>query len=85
MIYKRALGSHANGPFQSGIKALIDAHADVLHSAAFGLGFSEADAEELVQDTFVVFLDARDRFEGRSHRKAYCVGLEIFKKAGLPG
>lgn len=62
------------------IKALIDAHADVLLSAAFGLGFSEADAEELVQDTFVAFLDALDRFEGRSQLRTYLFGI-LYNKA----
>lgn len=72
----QALKTRQNGA----IKALIDAHADVLLSAAFGLGFSEADAEELVQDTFVAFLDALDRFEGRSQLRTYLFGI-LYNKA----
>src|SRR5258708_1930189 len=62
------------------VAQLIAAYADILLSAAFGLGFSEADAEELVQDTFVSFLDALDRFEGRSQLRTYLFGI-LYNKA----
>jgi RNA polymerase sigma-70 factor (ECF subfamily) len=75
----QALRTRQNGA----VKALIDAHADTLLSAAFGLGFSEADAEELVQDTFVTFLDALDRFEGRSQVRTYLFGIFYNKASNL--
>lgn len=59
---------------------LIEKFTAPLMRAALSLGFSEADAEELVQDTFVGFLKARDRFEGRSQLSTYLFGI-LYNKA----
>ncbi len=67
---------HALKTRQKGaIEALIDAHSKVLLSAAYGMGFAGPDAEELVQDTFVSFLDALGRFEGRSQLRTFLFGI----------
>ena len=48
--------------------------------AAFSLGFSEGEAEELVQATFVAFLDAQTRFQKRSQVLTYLFGI-LYNKA----
>lgn len=62
------------------LEDLIKTHTHPLMAAAFAMGFSEADAEELTQDTFVAFLEAVDRFEGRSQLKTYLFGI-LYNKA----
>lgn len=70
------------------LDALIKAHTEALLAGALGMGFSLADAEELVQATFVSFLEAADRFEGRSKIRTYLFGilynkgLEASRKSG---
>ncbi len=59
---------------------LVKTYTRPLMAAAFAMGFSEADAEELTQDTFVAFLEAVDRFEGRSQIKTYLFGI-LYNKA----
>jgi RNA polymerase sigma-70 factor (ECF subfamily) len=51
-----------------------------LTRAARGLGFPQADAEELVQAAFVAFLDSVPRFEGRSSIRTYLFGI-LYNKA----
>lgn len=60
-------------------KAIAD-YTQPLLCGAMGLGFPETDAEELVQQTFVAFLSAIDRFEGRSKLKTYLFGI-LYNKA----
>ena len=55
-------------------------HAGDLLRAALGLGVPEADAEELVQASFVAFLEAARRFEGRSTVKTFLFGI-LYRKA----
>jgi RNA polymerase sigma-70 factor (ECF subfamily) len=62
------------------LNELIEKHTEPLLRAAYSIGFSEVDAEELVQDTFVAFLKARDRFEGRSKLSTYLFGI-LYNKA----
>lgn len=62
------------------IETLVAEHTDALLCAALGLGFGRADAEELVQDVFVAFLGAAERFEGRSSLKTYLFGI-LYNKA----
>lgn len=50
---------------------LIEDNADVLMRAAWGVGWQGTEAEDIVQDTFASFLDALDRFEGRSSVRTY--------------
>ena len=62
------------------ITAVVRRHAGDLLRAGRGLGLSAADAEELVQDTFAAFLEALDRFEGRSSVRTYLFGI-LYRKA----
>lgn len=62
------------------IEELINLHTQPLFACARGLGFSESDAEELVQDTFSSFLNAVERFEGRSKIRTYLFGI-LYNKA----
>ncbi|MBI4348876.1 MAG: sigma-70 family RNA polymerase sigma factor [Elusimicrobia bacterium] len=55
-------------------------HAGDLLRGALGLGFSEADAEELVQATFAALVEAAGRFEGRSTVRTYLFGI-LYRKA----
>lgn len=62
---------------------LVADHTGPLLRGALALGFSQPDAEELVQDSFVAFLDAQDRFEGRSSPRTYLFGILYNKGAAL--
>ena len=50
-------------------------HARPLHRAARALGFAENEAEDLVQDVFVTFLERLDQFEGRSQLRTWLFGI----------
>lgn len=63
------------------LSRLVAEHTRPLLRGAMAMGFSEADAEELVQDTFVAYLDARSRFEGRSSVRTYLFGILYHKGA----
>lgn len=62
------------------LEKAVHEHAGVLLRAALGLGLSPADAEELVQASFVAFLKASERFEGRSSVRTFLIGI-LYKKA----
>lgn len=72
----RALRERKDGA----VEALVQEYTGPLMGAAFALGFSESDAEELVQDTFVALLAALERFEMRSKLKTYIFGI-LYNKA----
>jgi len=65
------------------LSRLVFEHTGVLLRGAMAMGFTQADAEELVQDTFVAFLQARDRFEGRSSVRTFLFGILYNKGAEL--
>lgn len=62
------------------VAAAVRAYAGDLLRGALGLGLSETDAEELVQDTFAALLEGAARFEGRSTLKTYLFGI-LYRKA----
>lgn len=72
----RDLRARKNGAMEK----LVDTYTQPLMAGAFAMGFSESDAEELVQETFVAFLKAVERFEGRSQLKTYLFGI-LYNKA----
>ncbi|HVA66847.1 MAG TPA: sigma-70 family RNA polymerase sigma factor [Elusimicrobiota bacterium] len=71
-----ALKQRQNGAMEK----LIREHTPALLAAGFAMGFSQADAEELAQETFSAFLEALERFEGHSQLKTYLFGI-LYNKA----
>lgn len=62
------------------ISHIVRSYTRDLFRASLGLGLKEADAEELVQATFVSFLEAAQRFEGRSSVRTFLFGI-LYRKA----
>jgi RNA polymerase sigma factor (sigma-70 family) len=62
------------------IDQLVDRYTENLLRAAYSLGFQKHDAEELVQDTFVAFLEGGQRFSGKSRLLTYLFGI-LYNKA----
>jgi len=62
------------------IERLVNTYTGPLLAGALAIGFTKTDAEDLVQETFVAFLGAMDRFEGRSKLKTYLFGI-LYNKA----
>lgn len=62
------------------VEKIIDLYTGPMLATCLGLGFSKDAAEELVHDTFVAFLKAVERFEGRSQIKTYLFGI-LYNKA----
>lgn len=62
------------------VAQIVEEHTAVLLRGALGRGLPMADAEELVQETFVAFLKAVDRFEGRSSVRTFLFGI-LYRKA----
>ena len=65
------------------IEELVRRYSGPLFAASLAMGFPDSDAEELVQDTFVSFLSAAERFEGRSTVKTYLFGILYNKASAL--
>lgn len=61
------------------ISQVVKAHAGDLLRAALGMGLGLAEAEDLVQSIFTAFLEALDRFEGRSSVRTYLFGI-LYRK-----
>jgi RNA polymerase sigma-70 factor (ECF subfamily) len=53
----------------------LDAHGDFLFRFALGRVRDEAVAEDLVQETFLAALKARNRFAGRSEERTWLAGI----------
>lgn len=62
------------------IGELIDLYTENLMRASWSLGFNDIEAEELVQATFVAFLEGAERFEKRSRVLTYLFGI-LYNKA----
>lgn len=62
------------------LSQVVREHAADLYRASLGFGLAPCDAEELVQASFVTFLGACQRFEGRSSVKTFLFGI-LYKKA----
>lgn len=59
---------------------LIERYTENLMRAAFSMGFTNTDAEELVQATFVAFLEGGSRFQKKSKLLTYLFGI-LYNKA----
>jgi RNA polymerase sigma-70 factor (ECF subfamily) len=58
---------------------IITDHTEVMLRTAWGLGWRGTDAEELVQATLATFLEAIQRFEGRSSTRTFLLGILYMK------
>jgi RNA polymerase sigma-70 factor (ECF subfamily) len=63
--------------------AMVEENLSKLLAGALAIGLQRADAEEVVQETFVAFLAGLDRFEGRSSLRAYLFGILYHKASHL--
>ncbi|HBY58598.1 MAG TPA: hypothetical protein DEH78_02170 [Solibacterales bacterium] len=57
------------------LAALVNEHSRPLYRAARGMGFTEDEAEDLLQEVFLTFLSTLDRFEGRSQPGTWLFGI----------
>src|SRR5262249_30281496 len=57
------------------IEQVVREFTPILLHAAFGLGFKDAEAEELVQETFVCFYGSAPEFKGDSTLKPYLFSI----------
>lgn len=57
------------------LRRVVDEHSRRLYRAARGMGHSTTEAEELVQDVFVTFIESIERFEGRAQVGTWLFGI----------
>jgi RNA polymerase sigma-70 factor (ECF subfamily) len=57
------------------LKSVVDEHGRRLYRAARGMGHSPHEADDLVQDVFVTFIESIERFEGRSQVGTWLFGI----------
>ena len=57
------------------LRAVVDEQGRRLYRAARGMGYSQSEAEDLVQDVFVTFIESVDRFEGRAQVGTWLFGI----------
>ena len=62
------------------LRRVVEDLARPLYRAARGMGFGQANAEDLVQDVFATFMTTLDRFEGRSRVSTWIFGI-LHRKA----
>ena len=60
---------------EEALPAVVHAYTHQCLRAVLGAGLREEEAEEIVQETFVAFVDSADRFEGRSHLRTWLFGI----------
>ena len=61
------------------LQAVVRAYLDQIFRAARGAGLNQEQAEDATQATFMTFIEAADRFEGRSHVRTWLFGI-LYKK-----
>ena len=57
------------------LRAVVDEQGRRLYRAARGMGYSKNEAEDLVQDVFMTFIESIDRFEGRAQVGTWLFGI----------
>lgn len=58
---------------------VVERYTEPLLAAALAIGWRGVDAEDLVQDTLLIYLEKSHRFEGRSTLKTYLTGILYHK------
>ena len=61
------------------LQTVVRAYLDQIFRAARGAGLNQEQAEDVTQATFMTFIEAADRFEGRSHVRTWLFGI-LYKK-----
>jgi RNA polymerase sigma-70 factor (ECF subfamily) len=61
------------------LRSVVDEQSRRLYRAARGMGHSRPEAEDLVQDVFVAFLESMARFEGRAQVSTWLFGILYHK------
>jgi RNA polymerase sigma-70 factor (ECF subfamily) len=64
---------------QEAIQAVVHAYLDQILRAARGAGLNQERAEDVTQATFLTFVEAAPRFEGRSHVRTWLFGI-LYRK-----
>jgi RNA polymerase sigma-70 factor (ECF subfamily) len=65
---------------EQAFRVLVDRHARYLYGIAYSLSASAADAEDLVQETFIAALNST--FRGESRVRTWLVGI-LVRRAGM--
>lgn len=61
------------------LKAVVDGYLPQVLRAARGAGLGPEEADEVTQETFIAFLEAATRFEGRSRVRTFLFGI-LYRK-----
>ncbi|MBT3236146.1 MAG: sigma-70 family RNA polymerase sigma factor [Bdellovibrionales bacterium] len=65
------------------VGAIVQQYTNQLAKAAYGMGISDSDADELVQATWVTFFEKISSFEQRSHIRTFLFGIFYNKRREL--
>ncbi len=65
---------------QKTMSQLVHDYTKILRRASIGMGFKDDIADDLVQNTWVTFIDVANRYEGRSKIKTFLFGI-LYNKA----
>lgn len=61
------------------LRRVVEANTRKLYRAARGMGHSNEEADDLVQEVFLTFMSSLDRFEGRSAVSTWLYGILLRK------
>ena len=67
----------------SAIEEVVRAYTEHLFKASLGLGFSEVESTELVQNVWSTFFDVLPKFKGNSHIRTFLFGILYNKSKEL--
>ncbi len=79
MIDKNSLAL-LNARDKAALTAAVNENTATLLRVAWGMGWVGTEAEDIVQQTFVTFLQTVPNFEGRSSLRTYLIGI-LYKKS----
>ena len=64
---------------EDALRQVVEANTPKLYRAARGMGHSNEEADDLVQEVFLTFMTSLDRFEGRSAVSTWLYGILLRK------